>query len=73
MVLQLEYEKALRHYHNSPAYLSYIAAKNKASHSIDENREAYDRNKNADRRIDIQPAEDEDGKRVLTSQRSARL
>ncbi|KAL0272888.1 UNVERIFIED_CONTAM: hypothetical protein PYX00_005706 [Menopon gallinae] len=58
---KIEYEKALRHYHNSPAYLSYIAAKNKASHSVDENRELYDRqNKNADRRIDIQPAEDED-------------
>lgn len=60
---QLEYEKALKNYHNSPAYLNYIAAKNKASQSSDENREPHDRpsNKNADRRIDIQPAEDDDG------------
>lgn len=27
---QLEYEKSLKTYHNSPAYLAYIAAKNKA-------------------------------------------
>ncbi|KAL0272775.1 UNVERIFIED_CONTAM: hypothetical protein PYX00_005622 [Menopon gallinae] len=60
---KLEYEKALKNYHNSPAYLNYIAAKNKANLSNDENRESHDRssNKYADRRIDIQPAEDDDG------------
>lgn len=60
----MEYEKALKNYHNSPAYLNYIAAKNKASQSNDENRDSHERqsNKGSDRRIDIQPAEDEEGK-----------
>lgn len=28
-VKQVEYEKSLKTYHNSPAYLAYIAAKNR--------------------------------------------
>lgn len=57
---KLEYEKSLKAYHNSPAYLSYVAAKNKGSSAQQtaEEKEVYASAK--DRRIEIQPAEDED-------------
>lgn len=58
---KLEYEKTLKAYHNSPAYLSYIAAKNKGqtSQQAAEERDSYSGTK-AERRIEIQPAEDEE-------------
>lgn len=54
-------------YHNSPAYLAYLQAKNKGKLSQVEDREPHERSSTsskqaaADRRIEIQPAEDEDG------------
>lgn len=59
-----EYERNLKTYHNSPAFLEYLAAKNKAKGANQS--DAHDtpsrptKSSQQDRRIDIQPAEDED-------------
>ncbi|KAJ6646833.1 SWI/SNF-related matrix-associated actin-dependent regulator of chromatin subfamily E member 1 [Pseudolycoriella hygida] len=59
-----EYEKSLKTYHSSPAYVSFLAAKNKAkaanadADSHESSRPA--KGSQADRRIEIQPAEDEE-------------
>nr|XP_027228691.1 vegetative cell wall protein gp1-like isoform X2 [Penaeus vannamei] len=61
-----EYNKALEVYHASPAYQQYLAAKAKGTIATEE-KEILDRSSSTttvgsklDRRIDIQPAEDED-------------
>ncbi|XKL60507.1 hypothetical protein PGB90_007564 [Kerria lacca] len=66
---KLEYEKKMKIYENSPAYLAYLATKSKGklkdTQGSDE-RDGHERSTSsgkqsaADRRIDIQPAEDED-------------
>jgi SWI/SNF-related matrix-associated actin-dependent regulator of chromatin subfamily E protein 1 len=67
--LQLEYEKSLKTYHNSPAYLAFIAAKNrgKTGNESDSHERSSSSAKQqaADRRIEIQAAEDEDGKIIV--------
>nr|QYV43159.1 Brahma associated protein 111 kD [Colaphellus bowringi] len=62
-----EYEKSLKSYHNSPAYLAFLAARNKGkSVTQGTDGESHERQSSsakqqaADRRIEIQPAEDED-------------
>ncbi|KAJ3630951.1 hypothetical protein MTP99_012112 [Tenebrio molitor] len=61
---KLEYEKSLKTYHNSPAYLAFIAAKNrgKTGNESDSHERSSSSAKQqaADRRIEIQAAEDED-------------
>ncbi|KAK8731456.1 hypothetical protein OTU49_007613, partial [Cherax quadricarinatus] len=63
---KLEYEKAMKSYHASPSYQAYLNAKTKGSAATEE-KEIIDRSSSTttpgtklDRRIDIQPAEDED-------------
>ncbi|XP_068249674.1 ataxin-2-like protein isoform X3 [Palaemon carinicauda] len=69
---KLEYEKAMKTYHASPSYQAYLNAKTKgfyhpAGTAAVEEKEVLDRSASSaavgtklDRRIDIQPAEDED-------------
>ncbi|XP_042871478.1 tropomyosin-1, isoforms 33/34-like isoform X16 [Penaeus japonicus] len=69
---KLEYEKALKSYHASPSYQAYLNAKTKGTlvptgTIATEEKEILDRSSSTatvgsklDRRIDIQPAEDED-------------
>ncbi|CAG9836543.1 unnamed protein product [Diabrotica balteata] len=65
---KVEYEKTLKTYHSSPAYIAYMAAKNKGkSVTQGTDGETHERQSTsakqqaaADRRIEIQPAEDED-------------
>lgn len=61
---QSEYDKNLKAYHSSPAFLAYQSAKNKAKASNDnDTHDTPSRPTKAsqqDRRIDIQPAEDEE-------------
>ncbi|CAH1103717.1 unnamed protein product [Psylliodes chrysocephalus] len=64
---KVEYEKTLKTYHNSPAYIAFMAAKNKGKSvtqgtdgETHERQTSSAKQQAADRRIEIQPAEDED-------------
>ncbi|ODM90197.1 SWI/SNF-related matrix-associated actin-dependent regulator of chromatin subfamily E member 1 [Orchesella cincta] len=59
---KVEYHRALKHFRSSPAYQAYIQAKAKAQKELSENseRSASAKQSAAERRIEIQPAEDED-------------
>lgn len=62
---KVEYERNLKIYHNSPAYQQYMQAKARGTPVVEEPQDpmpvAQGRSgKNAERRIDIQPAEDEE-------------
>jgi len=63
---KVEYEARLKQYHNSPAYQAYIQAKSRGAPVVEEPQEqtvaipVNRAGKIAERRIDIQPAEDEE-------------
>ncbi|ALC49888.1 dalao, partial [Drosophila busckii] len=61
---KVEYEKALKAYHQTPAYQAYISAKSKVKPDVTDVHETPSRGGGSksqhERRIDIQPAEDED-------------
>ncbi|EDW82367.2 uncharacterized protein Dwil_GK25765, partial [Drosophila willistoni] len=61
---KLEYEKALKAYHQTPAYQAYMSAKSKVKSDVLDMHETPSRGGGSksqhERRIDIQPAEDED-------------
>ncbi|CAH1124608.1 unnamed protein product [Ceutorhynchus assimilis] len=66
-VEKTEYEKSLKTYHSSPAYQAYIQAKNKGKSIAQgtdgdshERATSSSKQSSADRRIEIQPAEDEE-------------
>merc|ERR1719266_2907245 len=63
---KVEYERNLKIYHNSPAYQQYMTAKARGQPVVEEPQDPVPQpsqsrgGKNAERRIDIQPAEDEE-------------
>eukprot|EP00092_Neocalanus_flemingeri_P016968 GFUD01018353.1.p1 GENE.GFUD01018353.1~~GFUD01018353.1.p1 ORF type:complete len:638 (+),score=215.62 GFUD01018353.1:62-1915(+) len=62
---KIEYDAKLKTYHSSPAYQAYIQAKARGAPVVEEPQELPSvpvgrGGKNAERRIDIQPAEDEE-------------
>ena len=61
---QVEYARNLKIYHNSSAYQQYMQAKDRGTQVVEEPQDPVPMatgrgGKNAERRIDIQPAEDE--------------
>ncbi|XP_014059357.2 SWI/SNF-related matrix-associated actin-dependent regulator of chromatin subfamily E member 1 isoform X4 [Salmo salar] len=58
---KIEYNDSLKAYHNSPAYLAYINAKNRAEAALEEeNRQRQTRVEKGEPYMSIQPAEDPD-------------
>lgn len=59
---QIEYNDSLKAYHNSPAYLAYVNAKNRAEAALEEeSRQRQSRLDKGEPYMSIQPAEDPDG------------
>lgn len=66
--LQIEYNDSLKAYHNSPAYLAYVNAKNRAEAALEEeSRQRQSRLDKGEPYMSIQPAEDPDGVTLITS------
>lgn len=66
-VFQIEYNDSLKAYHNSPAYLAYVNAKNRAEAAMEEeSRQRQSRMDKGEPYMSIQPAEDPDGKSFKT-------
>lgn len=62
LTTQIEYNDSLKAYHNSPAYLAYVNAKNRAEAALEEeNRQRQSRLDKGEPYMSIQPAEDPDG------------
>lgn len=62
LTIQIEYNDSLKAYHNSPAYLAYVNAKNRAEAALEEeNRQRQSRLDKGEPYMSIQPAEDPDG------------
>ena len=62
LAIQIEYNDSLKAYHNSPAYLAYVNAKNRAEAALEEeNRQRQSRLDKGEPYMSIQPAEDPDG------------
>ncbi|XP_076120964.1 SWI/SNF-related matrix-associated actin-dependent regulator of chromatin subfamily E member 1 isoform X5 [Alosa pseudoharengus] len=58
---KIEYNDSLKAYHNSPAYLAYVNAKNRAEAALEEeNRQRQSRLDKGEPYMSIQPAEDPD-------------
>ncbi|XP_026107864.1 SWI/SNF-related matrix-associated actin-dependent regulator of chromatin subfamily E member 1-like isoform X1 [Carassius auratus] len=59
---KIEYNDSLKAYHNSPAYLAYVNAKNRAEAALEEeSRQRQSRLDKGEPYMSIQPAEDPDG------------